>query len=90
MATEVYAKAVVDELTKASPSPWFWFGAHSFMAWFLATFMKRASSVCPLSCPYMREDLFLPGRHDYEGVRVGQTRRNRARVSHVIQTTLFS
>ncbi|KAL1674533.1 hypothetical protein EV122DRAFT_220449 [Schizophyllum commune] len=44
MATDVYAKAVVDELTKASPSPWFWFGAHSFMAWFLATFMKRASS----------------------------------------------
>ncbi|KAL1665574.1 hypothetical protein GGF50DRAFT_113996 [Schizophyllum commune] len=44
MPTDVYAKAVVDELTKASPSPWFWYGAHSFMAWFLATFMKHASS----------------------------------------------
>ena len=77
MATDVYAKAVVDELMKASPSPWFWFGAHSYMAWFLATFMKRASSVSPLSCPYMRGDLLLPGWNDHEGVRVGQARRNR-------------
>ncbi|KAI5885420.1 NAD(P)-binding protein [Schizophyllum commune H4-8] len=42
MPTDVYAKAVVGELLKASPSPWFWYGAHSTMAWFLATFMKRA------------------------------------------------
>ncbi|KAI5832306.1 NAD(P)-binding protein [Schizophyllum commune Tattone D] len=52
MPTDVYAKAVVDELTKTSPSPWFWFGAHSFMAWFLATFMKRAGSDAMISKEY--------------------------------------
>ncbi|KAL1755860.1 hypothetical protein FB107DRAFT_212718 [Schizophyllum commune] len=52
MPTDVYAKAVIDELTKTSPSPWFWFGAHSFMAWFLATFMKRAGSDAMISKEY--------------------------------------
>ena len=43
--TAVYAKRVVDEATKKSPTPWVWAGNQATMVWFLSTFGTRTAFV---------------------------------------------
>ncbi|KAL1687278.1 hypothetical protein GGG16DRAFT_117114 [Schizophyllum commune] len=41
--TAVYAKKVVDEATKKSPTAWLWAGNQATMVWFLSTFGTRTA-----------------------------------------------
>lgn len=41
MPNEVYAKSVVDKVTKPRPSFWIWEGKNSWSAWFMYTFCPK-------------------------------------------------
>ena len=43
--TAVYAKRVVDEAIKKSPTAWLWAGNQATMVWFLSTFGTRTAFV---------------------------------------------
>ncbi|KAF7309857.1 Short-chain dehydrogenase/reductase family protein [Mycena indigotica] len=41
--TEEYARAVVRETTKTTPSPWVWIGKNTMMVWLMDTFLPRTA-----------------------------------------------
>ncbi|KAL1749246.1 hypothetical protein HDZ31DRAFT_71058 [Schizophyllum fasciatum] len=74
-SAEVYANSVVDEALRESPSPWFWSGPHSTIAWFLSTFAKRG--------------FFPSGWIDLQAIWIQQARGHRQRQAVVAVGVVF-